>query len=147
MDGAYVSAIAALLGSVIGGFTSLAASWISQSAQARTQQLIEDKTRRRELYKSFIEEGSKLYGDALISDKVEVTNLIGLYAMVSRMRVLSSPSVIEAADKVVRIIVDTYFAPNKTLRELHAAENSHHIDPMREFSETCRDDLRQFRSF
>ena len=67
MDTAYISAIAALSGSIIGGLTSLAASWVSQNAQARTQMLLESKSRRQELYKAFIEEAAKLYGDALIS--------------------------------------------------------------------------------
>jgi len=40
MDTAYFSAIAALSGSVIGGLTSLAASWVTQNAQARMEQRI-----------------------------------------------------------------------------------------------------------
>jgi hypothetical protein len=143
MDTAYVSAVAALSGSIIGGLTSLAASWLSQNFQARTQQLIEDKTRRQKLYKSFIEEASRIYGDALVSDKAEVANLVGLYAMVSRMRILSSPSVVEHADKIMRMIVDTYFSPNRTLRELREAMSSDRMDPMREFSDACREDLRR----
>src|SRR5262245_2202064 len=113
MDSAYISAIAALAGSVIGGLTSLAASWISPSVQARMQQAIGEKSRRQELYKMFIEEASRLYADALISDKAEVSNMIGLYAMTSRMRVLSSDAVVESAENVIHAIVDTYFKPNK----------------------------------
>ena len=146
MDTAYFSAIAALSGSVIGGLTSLAASWVTQNAQARTQQRLQDKSRRQELYKTFIEEASRLYGEALMTEKAEITNLVNLYAMVSRMRILGSPSVVQAADAVVRLIIETYFEPNKTLRELREILRSEHIDPLREFSEACRDDLRQFRS-
>jgi hypothetical protein len=64
MDSAYVSAIAALAGSVIGGVTSLAATWLSQNAQARAQQIMNDKSQRQDLYKAFIEEASNLYADA-----------------------------------------------------------------------------------
>lgn len=145
MDTAYISAIAALSGSVIGGLTSLAASWVTQNAQARIEQRIQDKSRRQELYKKFIEEASKLYGDALMTDKAEISNLVDLYAMVSRMRILSTPTVVQAADDVVRLIVETYFEPNKTLRELREIMRSEHIDPLRTFSETCRNDLGQFR--
>jgi hypothetical protein len=143
MDTAYISAVAALSGSVIGGLTSLAASWLSQNFQARTQQLVDDKIRRQKLYKSFIEEASRIYGDALVTDKAEVANLVGLYAMVSRMRILASPLVVERADQVMRMIVDTYFSPNKTLRELRETMSSDRMDPMREFSEACRQDLRR----
>ena len=142
MDPGYISAIAALAGSAIGGLTSLAASWLSQNVQARAQQYVQDKARREELYKTFIEEASRLYADALATDKTEVANFVRLYAMVSRMRVLSTPAVIQSAEAIVRVIVDTYFEPNMTFRELHDAIRSDRIDVMRTFSEAARDDLR-----
>ena len=43
METAYVTAFAALAGSVIGGLTSLAASWLSQHVQVRAQQLAQDR--------------------------------------------------------------------------------------------------------
>jgi hypothetical protein len=145
MDPAYISALAALAGSVIGGLTSLGASWISQNAQARIQLLVEDQNQRRGLYRSFIEEASRLYGDALGSNKAEVTNMVGLYAMVSRMRMLSTPRVVDSADTVIRKIVDTYLAPNKTLSDLRGSMGHNEIDLLRHFSEACRDELRGVR--
>jgi len=145
MEAEIVSALAALSGSVIGGLTSLAASWVSHSVEARMQQTAADTARRQELYKAFIEEASMLYGEALGSDKAGISTLVGLYAMVSRMRILSTPHVTESADKVVRLTIDTYFAPNKTLRELRDVIKSGHIDPLRDFSEACREDLRAMR--
>ena len=118
MDAAYVSAFAALEGSAIGGLTSLAASWLTQHVQFSSQQRAVNRNRREELYKSFIEEGSRLYADAFAHDKAEVSNLVNLYALVSRMRVLSSPQVVEQADKVVRVIIETYLAPNRTFRDV-----------------------------
>jgi len=146
MDTAYFSAIAALSGSVVGGLTSLAASWVSQSAQARSSQLASDKNRRQDLYRTFVEESSRLYANALASDKVEIGDLVTLYALVSRMRILSSPAVTEAADDVVRLIITTSFEPNITLRDLRQMIGTSHVDPLKTFSEACRDDLRQFRS-
>jgi hypothetical protein len=143
MDTAYFSALAALSGSVIGGLTSLAASWLSQDVQARAQRIFQDKSRRQELYKAFIEEASRLYGDALVTDKAEISGLVALYALVSRMRVISSPSVVQAANAVVALTLDTYFKPNRTLRELRDVIKGDHLDPLRSFSEACRDDLRK----
>jgi len=145
MDSAYISAVAALLGSVIGGVMSLAASWLSQNVQARSQQLVADKSRRQELYKDFIEEASRLYGEALATDKAEITRFVDLYAMVSRMRILSAPPVADAADTVIRMIIDTYPQPKQTLRDLGDLINSGHVDPLRRFSEACRDDLSRLR--
>jgi hypothetical protein len=141
MDTAYISALAALSGSIIGGLTSLGASWLSQNAQARTQQLLDDKSRRQELYKAFIEEAFKLYGDALVSDDAQVSKFVGLHVMLSRMRVLSSQSVVENAEKVIHTIAETYFEPNRTLRDLRGKTDA--VDILRHFSEACREDLRR----
>jgi len=142
MDGATISALAALAGSVVGGLTALATSWLTQQAQARAQERAGDRTVREALYRDFIVEASRLYGDALVHDKPEVSNLVGLYAMVSRMRVRSSPTIVENAERVARTIVETYLAPNKTLCELHEMAKSDEWDPLRGFSEACREELR-----
>jgi hypothetical protein len=40
--------------------------------------------------------------------------LIELYAKIARIRVLSSPKIVEIAEDIGRKIVDTYLAPDKT---------------------------------
>jgi hypothetical protein len=142
MDTAYVSAVAALAGSVIGGLTSLATSWLTQQVQFKAQQLAHDVGRREELYKEFIEDGSKCYADAFEHNEVDVSKLVRLYALVSRMRVLSSAPVIEKADRVMQLIMDTYIAPNKTIQEIAASMRAGQLDPLRAFSEACREELR-----
>ena len=143
MDPAYASAFAALAGSVIGGLTSLTASWLTQRTQVRAQQIAHDVATREELYKDFIEEASAHYADALEHDQADTSKLVRLYALVSRMRVRSSPPVIEHADRVMQVIIDTYLGPNITLRDLSATlKNKQALDPLREFSEVCREELR-----
>jgi hypothetical protein len=147
VDPAYFSAFAALAGSVIGGLTSLGASWLTQHTQVRAQQLTYNIARREELYKYFIEEASKLYADALEHDTADTSKLVALYALVSRMRVLSSPPVVENAERVMRVIVETYLGPNKTFRELsETLKNGQEIDLLRDFGEACREELRRFRA-
>ncbi len=141
MDGATISALAALAGSVVGGVTALGTSWLTQQAQARAQDRAGDRAVRDALYRDFIVEASRLYGDALTHDKAEISNLVGIYAMISRMRVRSSPRIVERADRVVQAIIDTYLAPNKTFRELHEMLGSDAWDPLRGFSEACREEL------
>jgi hypothetical protein len=41
------------------------------------------------------------------------------------MHVVSSPAVVEKAEAVIRVFVDTYFAPNKTFPELRKLMSSH----------------------
>jgi hypothetical protein len=148
MDPAYFSAFAALGGSVIGGLTSLATSWLVQRTQARAQQSTQNFEKKQALYKDFIEESTRLYADALEHDKTDVSNLVRLYALISRMRVLSAPAVVDNAEKLARTIVETYLGPNMALREFRSmVADQHAVDPFRDFSLACRDELHRLGAF
>lgn len=142
MNAAYVSAFAALAGSLIGGLTTFAAAWVTQRRQANVQWLLQEKTRRQELYQQFVEEASKLYMDALIHDETLLPPVVSLFALINKMRIVSNSGIAELADKVAHMIIDTYVLPNKTLPELRTMVNSGALDPLREFSEACREELR-----
>ena len=47
----------------------------------------------------FIEETSRLYADALGHSKAEISDFVKVYALISRMRVLSSSAVVEKAPR------------------------------------------------
>jgi hypothetical protein len=146
MNAAYLPAIAALAGSAIGGLTSLASAWLTQKHQDRAKRILQDKGRKQKLYRRFIDEASKLYADALAHDEAEVAAFVSVYALISQMRVVSSSAVVDAAEAVVRMIVETYFAPNKTFPEVGKLVNSHAIDPLRVFSEQCRSEMRAVKA-
>jgi len=147
MDAAYFSAFAALAGSVIGGLTSLGTSWLTQHSQLGAQRFARNIERRETLYNEFINEASRLYVDAFEHERTEISNLVKLFAMVSQMRVVSAPQVVEDADKVVRLIMQTYLAPNRVFGDLESTLASHVIDPLRRFSEACRDEMQQIGAF
>ncbi|HTR15542.1 MAG TPA: hypothetical protein VMI52_00740 [Acetobacteraceae bacterium] len=143
MDIAYISALSALAGSAVGGLTSGFTTWLSQRSQVRAERLAHDKSRREDLYKDFIIEASKVYGDAIVNNEPRVPELIALYAMVSRMRMLSSPRIVACAEKIMIETTDTYFAPNKTVRELHEmVKSGTAIDLLKDFGEAAREELR-----
>jgi hypothetical protein len=147
MDVAYISALAALSGSVVGGLTAGVTTWVSQRAQARAGQLAREMSRRDDLYKDFIVAASKAYGDAILSDKPQIQDILVLYAMISRMRLMSLPRTVACAEKIMETTLSTYFAPNMTIRELHELTKSGAVlDPLRDFSEAARDELRAFTS-
>ena len=147
MDIAYLSALSALAGSVVGGLTTGITTWLSQRNQARAEQLAREMSRREDLYKDFIVAASKVYGDAIVSNEPQIQELVSLYAMISRMRVLSSPRTVGCADQIMRATIDTYFEPNKTIRELHELIKSGvGIDPLKEFSEAAREELQPLTS-
>jgi hypothetical protein len=141
MNSAYIPALAALAGSAIGSLTSLTSAWLTQHHQDRTNRLSGDKTRRQKLYKQFINEASKLYADALVHNHAEVSALVSVYELISRMRVVSSSVVVEKAEAVVHSIIDTYFTPNKSFSDFRELVTSPAADPLRDFSEACRTEL------
>jgi hypothetical protein len=145
MDVAYISAVSALAGSVIGGLTSGYTTWLTQRSQARAGMMAHDLTRREDLIRDFIIAASKTYGDALVSNEPKLPEIVELYAMVSRMRVLALPRSVACAEIVTRMIVDTYFEPNQTIRGLRdVVEKGPGIDPLKNFGEAAREELRTF---
>ena len=141
MEAGYITALAALGGAALGGFTSFATSWTTQRAQMNAQRNANSKSKRQKLYNTFIDDASKIYGDALIHDNLGLSGLIELHALVSRMRVLSSAAVIENASKVARVITETYSQPNKTPEEIEDMVRNGSVDLLKGFSEACRQEF------
>jgi hypothetical protein len=148
MDIAYISALSALAGSAIGGLTTGVANWMAQRSQAKAGLIAHNIAHREVLYKEFIASASKIYGEAIVSDDPGIQDIVSLYAMISMMRVFSSPRIVECADRIMSRAIDTFFEPNKTIRELHAIikKGGDDIDPLKEFSNAAREELRAFGS-
>jgi hypothetical protein len=147
MDTAYISALAALAGTAIGGLTSFATSWMTQQAQSRTQRMAAEKDKREALFGRFLEEAAKLYTDALQNKREDAASLMVIYGLANRIRLTSSTRVVECADTVARIIIDAYLAPNMSLEEVRSTWVDRHVDPLRDFSEACREELQIFGGF
>jgi len=143
MDSGYITAFAALGGAALGGLTSFATSWTTLRIQMKSQRSASSKSKRQKLYNAFIDNAARIYGDALIHDKLETTGLIDLHALVSRMRIVSSEPVTEMAVKVVKVITETYSQPNKSPEEIEAMISNGNVDILRSFSEACREEFEQ----
>jgi hypothetical protein len=142
MNPAYLPALAA---SAIGGLTSLASAWLTQQHQERIKRFSQEKTGRQKLYRQFIEEASKLYADALVQEQAEVSALVSVYALISRMRFLSLGSGRKGGGRHShdsRHVLRT----KQDIPELRKLMDSHAIDPLRAFSEECREELRGLQS-
>jgi uncharacterized Rossmann fold enzyme len=140
MDSNLISAVAALAGAAAGGTASFLGSWIVHRRQIRSQWIAEDKLRRQDLYKEFIEEASKCYLDAMQHHEPDSSLLVGLYAKMSRMRVLASPDVLAAAERALKRIIDTYSEADVTFTDhnLKKVVQQGSFDILRDFSEHCR---------
>ena len=143
MDTSVITALAALTGTAVGGLTSVAANWVSHRVQIRAQWLQHEKNRRQTLYRDFIDEASKCYIDALQHHEADagISGLVGLYAKLSRMRVLSSEPVVRSAEHIAQKIMDTYLEPDRSFIELRDMARAGAIDLLHEFSDAAREEF------
>lgn len=146
MNPSGISALAALVGAAIGGLTSVLASWLTQRTQVRAEWVAQERVRRQDLYRDFIEEATRCYVDALQHAEPDLRNLGNLYAKISRMRVQSSREVAEEADMIGRKIVDTYLAPDKSFVELHQMLADGSLDILGKFGDVCRAEFESLRA-
>jgi len=146
MTTATLSALAALFGSAIGGLTSLATTWLTQHGQWKYQQLTRDRVKREMVFAEFISEASLLYADAFEHESTDISKLSKLFTLISRMRILSSKDIVDHAERVSNLIIETYLSPNRSFKEINEIRKSGALDPLREFAEACREELRRFHA-
>ncbi len=142
MDTAILSASAGLIGSLIGGLSTFAASWLTQRRVLRTQTVVQLAIQRQALYSDFIIEASKRLTEAWNHQAEGPEVIAGLYSAVSRMRLISSSEIIKSAEQVVRTIIAAYADPNRTFGEFKQhVQDPEPADPLRAFTEACREEL------
>jgi hypothetical protein len=141
VNSAYISAFFGLLGATIGGVTSITTAWLTQRTERRENYRHSQLSKREELYSDFINEASRLYGDALSHEKDDVTSLVQLYAIIGKLRLFASAPVVSAAENAMDTITATYLAPNRDLRELRMLAKEGGMNFLLEFGEACRTDF------
>lgn len=145
MDPSIVSALSAILGSLVGGSASIAAAWFTQKGQNQ-RELFSSKIHRREvLYAEFITECSRLIADALGQTLESPTTLIHIYALLNHIRLIASDEVATAAQSMIDDILQQYLQPNMSHAELREIATAHGIDPLQTFSHVCRKELDQLQ--
>ena len=141
MDSTVVTALAAALGSLVGASASIGTTWISQRRQS-IRATAEWKLRDHEsLYKEFIMEASRLFGDAMVNSLDRPDQLVALYGILSRIRLISGDDVLSKAVGCCHRIVGLYRRPNMTAEQIRAAFEANEFDPLKEFSAACRMEL------
>ena len=99
---------------------------------------------RQTLYSDFISEAARLYAEAATQSVYSLNELVSLYALVSRIRLIGSEPVVRAAEEMVRLIVQRYGESNITLEDLRTAALTSRADPLHLFSTACRRDPAPF---
>lgn len=152
MDSGVLSAVSALIGSILGLSASVATSWVAERTQGRRYVIDAEIKKRETLYADFITECSKLVIDALDHSIDHPDKIITIYALENRIRLCASESVVAAAEQAVQRIGDQYtkenLAPDELMHLMHTAfqEPERRNDPLRPFSEACRRELESMRS-
>ncbi len=143
MSDAYLYAIAAIAGSVIGALATLVASWVSQRSQQKAERMSRAVSKRQELYEEFIDEASKLYADGMIHELGDPSKLVRLYAVLNKLRLSAPARMLAKAEEIMPRILQLYQAPapKKHFDLSQAIQRHDDLDLLRAFSDACRDDL------
>jgi hypothetical protein len=143
-DTPLITAMAGAIGSLLGAGASIVTTWITQHTQNLRSHL-EWKLREREaLYKEFIAEASRLAVDALTHSLERADQIMSLYAVLSRIRLISGEEVVRHGDACCCGIIEQYGQPNLTTDQLRAvvmANQFDKLDPLKAFSSACRNEM------
>ena len=144
INAAFITATAAATGSLLGAAASIVTTWITQRTESARAHLEWELRERESLYKEFITEASRLSIDALTHSMERPDQIMTLYAILSRIRLVSGEDVVRHGEACCRRIVELYGRPNLTTDELRAAVVANRVDgldPLKAFSNACRVEL------
>jgi hypothetical protein len=145
MDAALVSAMSAVLGSLVGGSASVATAWVTQRTLNKRELVREELRRREALYGEFIGESAKLLMDAFTHALEKPETLLTFYALLSRIRLSASDEVLAEAERLLTRITEQYFSSNLNVEEIRQLARSEDADPLKAFGEACRVELKSMR--
>jgi hypothetical protein len=141
MNSTIIPAIAAACGSLVGATATIVTTWITQ----RTQRVHEEREARlrdrQALYGEFITESSRLTIEALSHSLERPDTFVTLYGILGRIRLVAADPILAAAEACTRQVVDLYARPNMTVEQIRVAFERDQLDPIRDFSVACREEL------
>jgi len=143
MNPAIISALAALGGSSVGALAPILSNFVLQRSVTQRDLLNRQISQREMLYSDFINEASRIYAKSVTRNLEDLDELVSLYALVSRIRLMATEPVVRAAESFVKLIVTHYGEPNLTVEEMRAAALAAKADPLDVFSFACRKELRR----
>ena len=146
MDTALISAMSAVLGSLVGGSASVATTWMAQKTMSKRELAREELRKREALYGEFIGECARLFMDAITHELEKPETLLPVFALINRIRLCASRKVLAEAERLLGRLTDQYFAKNMTVDELRKLAHAEEADPLRDFGEACRAELKSLRA-
>jgi hypothetical protein len=147
MNSTIITAMAGVLGSLVGGSATVATTWVTQRTISKRELLRIEIRRRENLYGQFISECSKRVIDSFERTLDKSENLLPMYELLNRIRLSASDTVLHEAEQVLKLITEQYFSSNLSLEEMRALiQKGGNEDPLRRFAEACRSELKSLRA-
>ena len=143
MDNTLTNILAALSGSVIGASTPVLSNFVLQRSMAQREMTNREIAQREELYSEFIRQGTSCYAKALSQSLDKIDEIVAMYALVNRIRLFASSSVLDAAEAFVKKLVAKYAEKNMTIEQIESAALEQHANPLNDFALKCRSELRE----
>ena len=98
---------------------------------------------REDLYSEFIRQGTACYAKALSQSLESIDEIVAMYALVNRIGLFVSGSVLEAAEAFVKKLVEKYGEKNMSIDQIKSVALEQHADPLNDFALKCRAELRE----
>ena len=140
-----MSALSAVLGSLVGAAATILTTWINYNSQSRHARLQAEIQQREKLYSDFINTCCKLAVDSYQRSLESAETILPAYALLNQIRLFSSHEVLAAAEQTIQKVFDQYFSGNITPDQLYELGRSGKGDIVRSVSEACRQELNTLR--
>ena len=142
MDNTLTSVLAALCGSIVGASTPVISNFVLQRSVTQRELTNRELAQREELYSEFIRQGTLCYAKTLSQSLDNFDEIVAMYALVNRIRLFASHSVLEAADAFVKKLVERFGEKSMSLDQMRSVALEQHVDPLNDFALKCRAELR-----
>ena len=143
MDNTLTGVLAALGGTIVGASTPVLSNYLLQRSLMQRELTNREIAQREELYSEFIRQGTSCYAKALSQNLDNIDEIVAMYALVNRIRLFASRSVLEAAEAFVKKLVERYGEKNMTIDQIKSVALEQHVDPLNDFALKCRSELRE----
>jgi len=141
VDTAIISALAAVGGSSVGALTPVLSNYVIQRAVSQREIFNHQLEQRETLYSDFITSASKLFARSLSETVDQLDDLVALYAIVSRIRLVATEPVLRAAEEITHEIVEHYGDPSLDFEHIRTMLLQSNVNPLQKFSLACRHEL------
>ena len=119
------------------GLTCAGAIYFMQRRQLHAKRIMRELYRREDVYSRFIAQASEMWLDAFETSH-DPGNLIGLSALVGRIRLASSQPVLEAAEGVMDFLLETCQRPPAYACDFIGRAPREFMAPLTAFTAACR---------